>query len=394
MSTPNLRTTVIHVITRLELGGAQENTLLTCRDLDRKRFRVILAYGPGGALDEEAEALDDVVRWEIPELVREISPAKDALAVQHLTRRILAERARRRTDGPRFIVHTHSSKAGIVGRMAAAAAFTPIVVHGIHGFGFHYGQPTATYEMFVNAERAAARVTHGFFSVSELCLKEARDKRIVLPSHYTRIVRSGMHLDAYRNADARQAECRRNLGLSDDHEVFVTIANFKAQKDPLTLIKAFAYVAKRRPKAILLFAGDGPLRAEVEAMINAERLTNRVFLLGWRRDVPDLLAASDVVVLSSIFEGLPRSAVQAVAARRPFVGTHVDGTPEIIRNGYNGYLVQPRDPHALSQAMMRGMDTRPVDPADEARLAEWDVRRMVSEQEDAYGELLARKRAR
>ena len=382
--------TVVHVITRLEFGGAQENTLYTCQRLDRDRFRVILAFGPGGLLDEMAANSDELPLWPIPELVREVRPTLDAQALNRMYRQLVDAREQHAAlglDPRRFIVHTHSSKAGIVGRFAAALAGVPTIVHGIHGFGFHPGQHPAKFTAFLNAERAAARVTDAFFSVSETSLREARARGIVLRRHRAEVIRSGMDLDQYRSTPYRRAETRRALDLPDDAEVVLTIANFKPQKDPLTLLEAFAHLAARRPKAILLFAGDGPLRPEVERA--AEKLGARIRLLGWRTDVPDLLAACDVVALSSIFEGLPRSAVQAVASGRPFVGTNVDGTPEIIRHGKNGFLVPPKAPRPLANAIEQALVDRPTDPEDAKRLGAWDVRRMVEQQEAAYTELVS-----
>ena len=385
------RITVVHIITRLDLGGAQQNTLATCEGLDRRRFRPILAYGPGGLLDAEASQLD-LPRWPVGPLVHPVHPFNDVQAVRRLAellRLAMAEHRALGLDPRHFIVHTHSSKAGVLGRLAAAAVKAPVVVHGIHGFGFHQGQHPAKFALFLNLERAAARLTHAFFSVSETNLLEARQRKIVQDRHFTRIVRSGMNIAELRPTEARRSRCRAELDLSPEAEVILSIANFKAQKDPLTLIQAFAHVARRRPQAVLLFAGDGPLRPKIVAAIDKERIQPQVRLLGWRRDIPDLLAACDVVALSSIFEGLPRSAVQSVAARRPFVGTQVDGTPEIIRDGKNGYLVPPRDPTALGDAIDRALRHRPLDPDDEERVKAWDVARMVKDQEDAYETLIA-----
>lgn len=382
--------TVLHVITRLELGGAQENTLYTCEHLDRSRFRVILAFGPGGQLDRRAYQ-GDFACWPVPHLVREVRPRADAAAFAELVRRIRAARDTHLALGldPRhFIVHTHSSKAGIVGRLAAKAAQVPTIIHGIHGFGFHAGQHPAKFALFLNAERTVARVTDAFFSVSETSLAEARQRRIVGPRHFARVVRSGMELDAFRSDESRKQACRKKLNLAPDAEVVLTIANFKPQKDPLTLIRAFAEVAESHPQAILLFAGDGELRPHVEAAVAEAELGARVRLLGWRDDVSDLLAACDVMALSSIYEGLPRSAVQAVAAGRPFAGTRVDGTPEIIRDGKNGFLVPPRSPSALAGAIRRALTVRPTDPEDQTRILAWDFRRMVADQEKYYAELV------
>lgn len=383
--------TVVHVITKLELGGAQENTLYTCRHLDRRRFRVALLYGPGGLLDEDTKRLDACEVVEIPELVRHVSPVRDVASLEHVTselRRLLAEHRRLGHDPSKLIVHTHSSKAGVVGRLAAARAGAPKVVHTIHGFGFHEGQSRLKYQMFLNAERMAARVTDAFIGVSRANLAEARAKGIIGARHRAELIRSGMPLAPYRGADDRRRAAREKLGLSPEDEAILCIANFKPQKDPLTLVEAMAILQAQRPRAVLLFAGDGGLRPDVEAAVRRNGLDDVIRLLGWRRDVPDLLAAADVVALSSVFEGLPRSAVQAVASRRTFVGTRVDGTPEIIHDGKNGYLVEPRNPEALARALARALLRRPIDPADAQRIVEWDADRMVRAQERLYAGLV------
>ena len=383
--------TVVHLITRLELGGAQENTLHTCQHLDRGRFRVALGYGPGGHLDGRADGMTNVDRWPIDSLVREVRPRADAAAFATVLRMLRARMVAHREAGldpRRFIVHTHSSKAGVIGRFAAAALRVPVIVHGIHSYAFHEGQHPAKFAMYLGAERAAATVTDAFFCVAEANLREGKARGIITERHEALVVRSGMDLSVYRADEERRAQCRKTLDLPSDAEVVLTIANFKPQKDPVTMMRAFGRVARRRPKAILLFVGDGALRSEVEAAVQQENIGDRVRLLGWRRDVPELLAACDVVALSSIFEGLPRSAVQAVAARRPFAGTHVDGTPEVIRHGKNGFLVPPRDPEALAWAIDSALEHRPVDPEDEERIRAWDAERMVRAQEDAYVSLV------
>lgn len=384
---------VVHVITQLELGGAQENTLHTCRKLARDRHRVTLIYGPGGLLDRETRALPDTTLVEIPELVRAIAPLEDAACLSRLIEelgRMRSEHERLGLDPDRFVVHTHSSKAGILGRLAAVRAGVPHVVHTIHGFGFHEGQSPLEKMILVGAERFAARGTEAFIGVSRANLAEARTRRIIGPHHRVALIRSGMDLAAYRGADSRRKEARVRLGIEPDREAIMCVANLKPQKDPLTLIEAMGLLRRARPRAILLYAGDGELRAAVERRIAELDLGGTVRLLGWREDIPDLLAAADVVALSSIFEGLPRSAVQAVASRRPFVGTRVDGTPEVIRDGRNGYLVEPRDPQGLADALALALVVRPIDPADETRIVEWDAERMVSSIEHLYEALVSR----
>jgi glycosyltransferase involved in cell wall biosynthesis len=373
---------VVHVITKLEMGGAQENTLDTCAGLDRSRWDVALIHGPGGYYDDHARTMPDLTDIVLPELVREVRPLTDARCFVGLIE------ALKRLE-PK-IVHTHSSKAGIVGRFAARAAGVPIVVHSIHGFGFFEGQNPAAKRAFIAAEVAASRITDAFISVSRATLAEAIARGIVAPRHEARVIRSGFDLSPFFRAPERRAEARRALGVTDGDEVFAAIANFKPQKDPLTLVEAMRIVIRRRPNAILLYAGDGELREEVESAIRAAGIASSIRLLGWREDVPDLLAASDVIVLASLFEGLPRSAVQALASSRPFVGTRVDGTAEIIRDGRNGFLVEPKNPIALAEAMIRALIERPVDPRDRERVLEWAPERMVRAQEELYASLVGR----
>lgn len=382
--------TVVHVITRLELGGAQENTLSTCRGLVEAGYRVALLYGPGGVLDDELETMPGVAPCPIAPLARSVRPDRDVRAFT-TTRAALARlRDDHRDAGGRdddFIVHTHSSKAGIIGRTAAASLGIRNVVHSIHGFGFHVGQPAPLFRAYVEAERAMAPLTRAFIAVSRANVAEGQARGILRRDHRVEVVRSGMALERFFGARDRRDVCRAQLQIEPDLPLFVSIANLKPQKDPLTAVAAMRDVIREQPQAQLWYVGDGPLRTEVERFIATHGLTRSVRLLGWRRDVPDIVAASDVVVLSSRFEGLPRSAVQAVAAGRPFVGTRVDGTSEIIRCDRDGYLVEPGDPGSLAAAMMRAWHRRPRDPSPRDRLREWSVEVLVDRQDRLYRDL-------
>jgi len=374
--------TVVHIITRLDMGGAQENTLYTCRHLDRKRFRVVLIHGHGGYLDKEAASMPNTEIISSKNLVREINPRKDFACLAELTTRL---RKYRKSDGE-IIVHTHSSKAGILGRMAGQAAGVKPIIHSIHGFSFHEGQSFVLNRGYISAEKISARMTHGFIGVSRSNLAEARAKGIIYSKHKVALIRSGFDVEGFAKATQAENSVRDEFGISDDDELIVSIANLKSQKDPITMVRAVGQLVKRRPKIKLLYAGDGPLRNDVENEIKKFGLENHFHLLGWRRDVPALMGAADIIALSSIYEGLPRVSVQAVVARKPFVGTRVDGTPEIIRDGKNGYLVEPRDPDAFCDALERALETRPLDPEDIERVRDWDADEMVRSQEKFYGE--------
>lgn len=382
--------TVAHVITRLELGGAQQNTLTTCRALAAAGWRVALIYGPGGELDRDLEDLSGVQLYPVDALLRSLQPSRDAHALRRV-RRILAalDREHAQSGGKRgdLIVHTHSSKAGIIGRAGASSLGLKRIVHSIHGFPFHAGQPRAVFNAYLGAERAMARVTRAFIAVSRANVAEALARGILNRGHRVEVIRSGMPLDPFRREASRQRSNRAALGIAADVPLFVAVANLKPQKDPLTAVEAMRHVVADLPRAQLLYVGDGPLRGRVEARLRALGLGGSIQLLGWRRDVPRLMSAADVVVLSSRFEGLPRSAVQAVAVGRPFVGCRVDGTPEIIRAGRDGFLVEPDRPRAFAQAMIRAYRERPVDLAPDGRLQEWTDAALVHRQQELYAEL-------
>jgi glycosyltransferase involved in cell wall biosynthesis len=262
-------------------------------------------------------------------------------------------------------------------------------VHTIHGFGFHQHTPPLKRAAFISLEIVAAQVTDAFISVSRANIAEAQALGIIRDVRDVRLIRSGFDVRELEDVAEKKAEMRAalGLGLRAEDEVIVCIANLKPQKDPLTLVEAMRLLAMKRPRAILLYAGDGELRPRVEEAIRQTNLEGRFRLIGWRTDVPALIGAADVVALSSVFEGLPRSAVQALAGKRPFVGTRVDGTAEIIRDGRNGYLVEPRSPEKLAEALAKALVERAIDPNDRERVREWDAVRMVEEQEALYQKL-------
>jgi glycosyltransferase involved in cell wall biosynthesis len=377
---------VAHVITRLDLGGAQDNTLHTVRHL-RAPFAPFLVAGLGGLLDHETGRSGLETHF-VPSLVRPIRPWRDAVAVAALAR--LFRRLRPE------IVHTHSSKAGILGRAAAGLAGVPVVVHTIHGFGFHPGQSRALGTALLLAERAVRPLTTHVVAVSRANLLRGAALGLLDPARAS-VIRSGVHLGEIRKASeaaaARGREAQRTrLGLEGRGPIVGMIACLKPQKAPLDFVEAAARVAAERPDALFVIAGDGELRGAVEARARALGIDGRLRLLGWRRDVPDLLAALDVLVLTSRWEGLPRVIPEAIAASVPVVATAVDGSAEILRDGLNGFLAEPGDVAGLASRIAtllahpdRG---RQVIAAARPLLEEFDIDRMVRRQEALYSRLL------
>ena len=377
---------VVHVITRLELGGAQQNTLHTVSHLDRARFAPVLVCGPGGLLDDEARALRDVTLHFLPRLVRAISPAADlasAAALQRILRPLGAH-------GP-VVVHTHSSKAGIVGRWAAQRARVGPVVHSIHGYGHDAIRNPLVRRLTLATERYMARHTDAFVSVSLANLEQGRALGL-LGDAPASVIRSGIDVADFARADGLRAAARAELGYADDTPVVGMIACLKPQKAPLDFVELAARVAAERPDARFFVAGDGELRGAVEAAIAERGLGERLRLLGWRRDVPALLGALDVSVLTSRWEGLPRVCPQAMAAGRPVVASAVDGTPEAVVDGRNGRLFQPGDVARGAAAVLELLADpelrRRYAAAGRVAVAEFTQERMVSDQERLYEQLL------
>lgn len=376
------RVRILHAITMLEPGGAQRNTLDTVAMLDRGVFDVALACADAGELLPQARALADLELVELAHLRREVRPLADLRALAELRRAI----RRLRPD----IVHTHSSKAGILGRFAAASERVPIVVHSIHGFGFGAHQPAPVRAAFLAAERAAARRTTAFIAVSRCNLDEGV-RLGLFPAGRARVIRSGIDLAGFRARRGGEA-VRREFGIPATAPLVLQVACFKPQKAPERFVELAAALASRFPDAHFLLVGDGALRGALERGRRDAVLERRLHMPGWRSDVPALLAAATVVTLTSRFEGLPRVLVEALAASVPVVAMAVDGVPEVVRDGENGFLVAPGD----TAAAVARVGAVLADPALRARLAarapdgleEFERATMVRQQEALYLELV------
>ncbi len=376
---------VAHIITRLDFGGAQANTLYTASALDPRRFDAVILSGPGGILEGRAGPGRLV---EAKRLAREINPAKDLAAFFEL-------RSLLRGLSP-AVAHTHSSKAGILGRLAAAAAGVPVIVHTFHGFGFHPRQSFLKRSVFVLLEKFCARFSDALVFVSKSNMETARGAGIGSPEKY-RLIRSGVKLAGYPAKTDRAAK-RAGLGLSADDLVVLSIGNAKPQKNPRHFIEAAARLSPRHPSARFVFAGGGEELENLRAEARERGLEKTCLFTGWREDSAELLAASDIFVLTSLWEGLPRSLVEAFKTGLPAVCYRTDGVADILRDGVNGFSADPGDLDAfcaalsglLGDAALRGKLAAGAAATD---LREFDIDYMVRQQEDLYSELLAKKGA-
>ncbi|MDQ3898798.1 MAG: glycosyltransferase family 4 protein, partial [Actinomycetota bacterium] len=320
---------------------------------------------------------------------RAARPGRDLRAVAELVRLFRRERP--------DIVHTHSSKAGFVGRLAARIAGVPVVVHTVHGWSFHAGMPRVARGVAVALERVAARWTWPLVVVAEADAEIGMAAGIGETSQYA-LVRSGVDVDRLRRPEGGRAGARLALGIPEGAPLVGTVTRLCRQKDPETLLRAARLLAELRPDARLVVVGDGPMRAEVERRVDELSLREHVLLLGRRSDVDRLLPGFDAFVLSSRWEGLPRVVVEAMAAGVPVVSTDVGGIAEAVENQVSGLLVPAGDAVALGNALVRvlgepGLGAR-LRAAAWARVDEFDARRMVDGLEDLYSGLLTGVRSR
>ena len=340
------RIRVLHVITRLVIGGAQENTLLTVGRLDRERYEVTLASGPTtgpeGSLEDRLPAMSAFER--IPGLVRRPHPVQDAAALARLYALMRRDRYQ--------IVHTHTTKAGILGRMAARLARVPVVLHTPHGHAFHDYLDGTGSAALRRLERWLARLTDQI-----VCLTAAeRDDHLRLgighPEQFE-VIHSGVDVERFRSARPDAAVKRRQLGLPPTGPLVGCVARLVRVKGVHHLLEAVPRIRAAVPGATVVYVGDGPLRPELERRADLLGLNGGVAFLGVRRDVAEIMPLFDLVVLPSLNEGMGKAAVEAMAAGRPVVGSRISGIQDVVRDGETGFLVPPGDPDGLARAIIR-----------------------------------------
>ena len=333
---------ICHVITRMIVGGAQENTLLTIKGHIEKGHEVVLVTGfsPG----REGELLKNVEMppfkiVEIPEMVREVSPCKDFKALRKLREYFKKEKF--------DVVHTHSSKAGIIGRIAARQAGVPVVVHTVHGQAFHAYEKPWKKLLYITAERIAAKYCDKIYAVAQAMIDQCVDAKVAPREKYM-VVYSGMDTAAFANA-RRNMELRQKLGIPENAKVIVTVARLFPMKGYEEMLPAAARLVKEFPDLHFLPVGDGPMYDELQKQIADLGLSGNFHFAGLvpPHEVCDYIAQADLLWHLSLHEGLPRAVVQALAVGIPAIGYKLDGTPEVVLNGKTGYVTAPQDVDAV-----------------------------------------------
>ena len=376
----NSRIIVVHLITKLELGGAQLNTVYTAEHLDPLSFDTYLFSGPGGILTARLAGADRTIF--IPALTRKISLGKDLLALISLLRLF-------KNIKP-HIVHTHSSKAGILGRLAAFLVGVPIIIHSVHGFSFSPFQSFFKRNFYLFFEKLCRPLTSHFIFVARGDIDLASRKKLV--GNNFSLVRSGFPLKKFIGRHGNLAVLKKKYGLPDGHFVCGTIAPFKPQKGLLHLVEIADRVIRQNPAVVFFIAGDGEQRRELEDELQRRGIFQNFRLPGFLHDVEDAIDCFDIGVSTALWEGLPQSLVQLRLKKKAVVASDIPGNREVIREGVNGYLLPVNDHQSFACAILK----LAADPVlrnqfggyDGEDFSEWDADLMVSKQEELYQRLL------
>jgi len=328
------------IITKLELGGAQKVAISICEKIDKTKFEPFLICGCGGILDEETKNQIRVIF--VKDLVREINPIKDLKALYSIYKILKQEKP--------DIVHTHSSKAGIVGRFAAKMCGIKNIIHTIHGFSFNDTQSFLKKNLFIFLEKLGAKISKYLIPVSVENTTKGLQNNIGKKEQY-HYIRLGVDIENFKNFKDTPT-LKKELDIDEKDFLVTTIGPFKPQKNLPDFIKTANEISKNNKNFKFVIVGDGTLRNEFEKLITDYNISQNIFLIGWRRDISNILHSSDFFVMTSLWEGLPISTIEALSCGLVPIVNDVDGQREIIKDGYNGFLIKPHDIKSIEEKIL------------------------------------------
>jgi glycosyltransferase involved in cell wall biosynthesis len=370
---------VCHIITKLELGGAQQVALDTLKFLDSDQFEKYLITNNEGLLVSEAQNIPDLEIYFVPALVREINLLNDIKAyfrIKNILKRISPH-----------IVHTHSSKAGILGRVAAKKVGVPYILHTYHGFSFHDFQSPLKKMIYIILERYAAKLSTHLFAVSKVNVEKGIKTKIFKEGSCS-LTRDAIHTNIFKREISDSESVKKKFLILPNCKIVGMIACFKPQKSPFDFIYIAKKISNVRKDIRFFLVGDGILRERLEKLISVLKLEGIITLTGWRDDIPIIIKSFDVLVLTSLHEGLPMVVPQALASMVPVVVTNVDGALDIIEDGVNGFLVKPKDIETFCSKILK-LIANPKLSEDFVKkglsiVDEFDIHKMVQAQSDFY----------
>lgn len=385
------RIKVLRIIGRLNVGGPAIHVVNLAAGLERGHYRTLLVAGREN--EAEGSMLDyalsrGVEPKVIPEIVTAFSIApRDVKALWKLYWLMRKERP--------HVVHTHTAKAGLLGRIAARLAGVPVIVHTFHGHVLHGYYGPVKNQLLRWVERSLAWAADRLVTVSQEVKSDLVGYGIAKTEKIT-VVPLGFDLDPFLRSEEFRGEFRQEMGLASDHKLIGIVGRIFPIKNHGLFLDSAARIASMEPQARFIIVGDGVLRPSLEDQARRLRIEDRVIFTGWRRDLPRICADLDVLVVSSDNEGTPVSAIEAMAAACPVVATRVGGLPDLIEDGRTGRLVPPRDAAALAAAVCDLLVSRPAaqmlgrNGRDSVR-QRFTVERLLRDMDLLYGELLAGK---
>ena len=346
-------TKVLHIITRLDRGGSAENTIITVAGLDKKKYEITLIKGPTFESNMSKEEYTSVMAnlkkaqlkgtklANIPFLLRRINPFFDLLAFFSLYILLIKENP--------TIVHSHTSKAGLLGRLAAKLAGVPIIVHTPHGHVFFgYFGPFKT-KIFILLEKLASRITDKIVTLSNrekedyISFKIAEEDRLS-------VICSGIELNKFKESLLSEKQnLKKELGIPENSLIVGTAGRLVPVKGPEFLIKAAKYIISKYPDTYFIFTGDGPLENGLKRKALEMGISDNIIFLGLRDDVAKIISIYDIFVLPSLNEGMGRVLAEAMALGKPIVASNIGGIPDLVIHGKNGFLVPPKNPKELAK---------------------------------------------
>ncbi len=386
----NKRIRVLQIIARLNIGGSTSIVSLLVTRLPQTRYDVRLASGKGqpqegNYFELSGQSLSGLTV--IPELGREIhgwADCRSFLRLFHLIR-----------DFRPHIVHTHTAKAGALGRLAARCARVPVVLHTYYGHTLHsYFSPVKT-QLFIAIERWLGRLADRLITDSENTRSELLALGIGTPEQFL-VIPPGLDLDVFHMSERYRGQLRAELGVPATIPLVGMIARLVPIKRHEWFLAAAAHINQHYPACQFVLVGDGERRRELECIVQQSGLTGRVHFLGWRRELDKIYADLDVVALTSANESSPVSLIEAMAAGKPVVATHVGGVPNLIKNGVAGILVPPANPVALAKSIISLL----ADPQRRSQMGQagqkhvlpaFNAQRLVNDIDQLYRQLLVEK---
>ena len=375
----NNKIRVLHILTRLIAAGADENTLFTIQGVDPNRFESTLLVGRDSEIIEEMrnQGVNIIIE---PYLRRDIHLLSDIIALININRII------RRSNFN--IVHTHTAKAGFIGRLAAKIAGVPIIIHTLHGLSFHDFMPRWQKRLFILLERFVGQFTNLFISVGENIKAKSIAEKIGSEEKYITIY-SGMDLSKFSSVDIIPSKKRAELGLDAHAPVIGTVARLEPRKGPQYFVEVVRLVREEIPNINAVIVGKGSYETALRKKSDEYGLNNNLFLTGFRKDIEEVMAVFDIVCLTSLWEGIPRVLIQGALLGKPLIAFDIDGNSEVVKDGKNGFLIPPISVELFANRvieLLKDKELRKKFSENSKTVIDkrWDKRFMVKEIEKQY----------